>query len=542
MASFSITPGLNKIIGANGTGTGDAICLLNTDGANRNVASGDVVTLLNGTYTFSTAQAILLDSGGLGLGGALTSLTIQGESQSGVILDISGVTFDAIYGGNATNVTLKNLTIIGTPGQSIFRDHSGSPMTGWTIENITVGNTGLTTFTAAPLGGANQTFDGVTAARSVFFYSPTGNLGTGVTVRNITTTSAYQAINVVSVTGVGTNLDLTIDGIDARAHVSLVTDGVDTATDPITQSPIANAVLLTNCRDVRVSNVKSDYTRSWGIKVQSSNNTHQSRDISISNVFIAHTAQTGLHVGNTAPEVARTYRVHLRNITVEDALDGYGIEFENSVQDSSLIGFTVRRVQRYGVALAECTENIIVTGGTIDTVGDLIGGAPGANASSGIITSTGRRHKITENIISNCVRGLTIQHDASQHNPNDGGVDSDGVTTGNVATNTQRTLFRDNVMMDVDYAYQLNTSAMPSTGGATMAHMLGPNTIFTPSLAFCRIDGVNKTQAELEATFPSSIEHSDTVVAGSRPPKNLLVQSFAINTATPRAIVLMFDL
>ncbi|MGH7177320.1 MAG: hypothetical protein ACREJC_08075 [Tepidisphaeraceae bacterium] len=263
---------------------------------------------------------------------------------------------------------------------------------------------------------------------------------------------------------------------------------------------------------MRINNVKASYLAARGITILSNDNAKQSRDISISNAFVSFSSGTGIHSGNTTAGVARSYRIHLRNITVEDVYDGYGVEFENSVQDSSLVGFTIRRSQRYGVAIAECTENIIVSGGRIFDVGDNIGGAPGANASSGIITSTGRRHKITNNLISGCIRGITIAHDATQVNPADALTDSDGVSTSGVATNTQRTIFNGNVITGSTWAYQLNTNAMPSTGGATMAHMIGPNTVVTPSTAFARIDGVNKTQAEVEAAFPASIDASDTVV------------------------------
>ncbi|MGH7177695.1 MAG: hypothetical protein ACREJC_09970, partial [Tepidisphaeraceae bacterium] len=181
MADLFVDPGLNTIQTA-------------INAANN--TSGDRVILRNGTYTFNTSQAMLFASAVTGT--LFTNLTVMAENPGLAILNLTGVGFDAIYGDNATGVTIKDIVLTGTPSSGgVVRDHADSPMTGWTFQNIT-------------LNAMNKTF----------FDRPTVAPGVGITIKNITTTALYNALYVINVFGPATNLDMVIDGVDARLHVA----------------------------------------------------------------------------------------------------------------------------------------------------------------------------------------------------------------------------------------------------------------------------------------------------------------------------------
>jgi hypothetical protein len=214
-------------------------------------------------------------------------------------------------------------------------------------------------------------------------------------------------------------------------------------------------------------------------------------------VWVRRATNIGVHVGNTDghdvhPNWPRsmTNHVYMDNIRVEGTLTGYGIEYENLVSDCSLHHFFVLDCVNYGVALAEDTEKIQVTGGYIN-------GITGSN-SAGIITSCGQQNEIANNVIRNCDYGIKIQSNAS------------------FIIVPNRNIIRGNTIDGTKYAYGINlAAAMPS--GVT-ANMLGPNTITTPTVAFASDHvGGSRTQAQFEGDYPTNIDHSDSVVGSAFP-------------------------
>lgn len=452
-AVINVTAGVDKITASPGLSS---------------AAAGDTIILAAGTYTFGAANFPIITHGPA-LGRAanwFTSLTIRGVSSATVILDLTGVTGTAIYGGDATNVTIANVTFSGSAG-SFMRDASNSNYQGWTFKSIKLAGMTTIPFLLGPSGWPPAT-------------------GTGITIKNITTTSTFAAAKVVAITGARNNLDLLIDNIDARLH---------------TASSLNIGVHLTNVWDVRLRNVRVDDPTDSGVKVDATAADSAAtkigavstvRKVYISDVWVKRAGNLGVHVGNTEgydlhPSWPRgmVNNVHMNNIRVEGSIAGYGIEYETLVSNCTLTGFYVYNCVNYGVALAEDTEKIVVSGGFIDHI-------TGAN-SAGIITSCGTQNIIVNNLIRDCDYGVKIQSNVL------------------FLITPSRNIVRENTMVGVDYAYGVNlAAAMPS--GVT-ANMIGPNTIVTPLVAFASDHvGASRTQAQWEADYPTSIDVSDTVV------------------------------
>ena len=451
-------------------------------------ASGDVIILRNGTYTATAASNFVIMTSGFTGHAAYTKLTIQAQNPGLAILDFSNVTNDAIFGGDAAGVTLKDLTFSGSPGTGNLRDLAGSAYTNWTFDGIR--------FT-------NSTKTGIQLTQAT---------GVGITLKNLSTTSTFSGPFVVNISGPNSDLDLLIDGVDGRVHARATPNN-------IAKSPMTSVVLLQNVHDARVRNIRGDYMSGIGLDILSNNNAIQTKNIYVSDVWITRSTDAGVHVGNTTAAVARTSNVHLRNIRVENCANGYGIEFENSVSDCSLNGYTVIHSQRMGAVIAEDTENIQVSGGFVTDVADSIFtyAVPGdghvtsaaiANQSAGLVMSTGRRHRMTNNVVLNCVRGVVETNDTTQVNPADGGSFS------GTWVPAQRNVIRENVFIGCSYIYGVSSNSMPYGGGRANAHMIGPNYFSTPSVAFAFLNNsTTLTQAQFESQFAHNIDKSDVLGA-----------------------------
>lgn len=469
--------------------------------------AGDKIVLAAGTYTCNpgvgsgATRMMLFESGAWGA--SKSNIIIEGADQATVILDMSGCTADGIYGGDATDVTIRKLTITGLTGGSTFRDQAGSIYTRWTIEDISVGD--LTN------AGASSS-----VSATSFFASTGARLGVGLTIRRITTLAAFRSKHLIYIVGRNADLDLDIDGIYAETHAG--TGGV------VANSPVQTHIYLENVHRFKLNNVHAAYANERCVNIIHTSSVNV-QDGLVTDLWLSYCVQPAIHIGNTAELVARTFRVHCRNVNVAHVSDGYGFEFENSCYDCSLIKGSVIDVQRYGVAIAECTERITVTDVYIDTVGNLNAGVPNTALSVGIIASTNRRHTIRRNYIKNCKYAFSIQHDDTQQNPNDGGI------CANVATPTWQHVIRDNVIEACAYVHKVSTNAMPwakdnanefGAGAAAnlsaprlrdMSHRLGPNVYTNLTGAYAEVDTVDKTQAQFEALFPDNIFSADVPVS-----------------------------
>lgn len=470
MAAFNITPGLNKILGVNGVNSDPtSFCFLNTDGTSRDVTNGDVCTLLNGTYTFTTGQAIPFDIGLIG-GAARSNIVVQGESQAGVILNIAGCTQDAIHGGDspnhATNITIKNMTITGTPTGSVVRQNANSLMTGWTFENITL--------------------DAITKS---FFDRLAATTGAGITFKNITTTSNYAGTYVIGMLGTNTNHDLKIDGVDARLHTNAMQRGV--YLDDVRNARVYN---------VRVANPAASATFQSGIYVRSNDVAKGLLDVEIENCEVdggGANTQPLIYGGNqSAYKVSQ--HIFIRGCTVSNS-GSYGIELEGGVVDSEIVACRVTNCTTNGIPIPDSNQNILVADNVIDGVSGTFG--------AGVAVVCGQRHRVLRNTISNCA--VAIRHDEN----GDVAQAPDGVNL----MNNELNVIRGNIIMNVGHAYHVTTAAMPTDA---LANKFGPNTIYTPSVAFAQItaggdSGNLATQANWETKYPESIEKSDTVITES---------------------------
>lgn len=431
--------------------------------------SGDTLVLSAGTYTFTAGKFIIItDSGALGLGAPFTSLTIRGVSAASVIIDCTpGAASPAIYGGDAAKVTLANMTFVGmTGGNGFIRDASNSAYQGWTFQNLKFGSGTNTPFKLGYAGWPPAT-------------------GTGITFHGLTTTSAFGGLNVIDIVGARNNLDMLIDGVDARLHNGTLQRGIH----------------MTNVWDVRIRNVRVDDPLDTGMTIEPTaadsaatkiGAVNTVRKIYISDVWVRRAANVGVHIGNTDGHDVHaswprgmTSDVHMNNIRVEGTVTGYGIEYENLVTECSLVGFYVYNCVNYGVALAEDTERILVSGGFVDTI-------TGVN-STGIITAAGQQNIITNNFIRNCDTAFKIQYNAS------------------FIITPARHIVRENTVANVKYLYGINSdSSMPSD---VTANMLGPNTVVTPTVAFANTqDHGALTQAQFVAQYPTNIDAPDIVV------------------------------
>lgn len=452
-AVVNVTEGENKLWPTNAPG------LDKRNDGTTDTASGDTLILAAGTYTFSAINnAMMFDHGGLGHGAAFTSFTVRGVSVATVILDFTGVSFDAIYGGSAANVTLANMTIIcsgAAPGSGWIRDHASSVYAGWTFENIRIGACGTT-------------------AKVPFLFAGAATVpGAGITFKNIATTSAFNATSLFQITGGTVDLNMHITGIDLRLHTSAM----------------LKAIHLTDVRDVRIDNCTVYGCATIPIQVQSSNVALGVYDVDIVNCVVdgqGLPTAPGIHVGNqTVSRVTKGVRVHgntVRNI------NSYGIELEGGTRDSEIIGNTITGVISNGIPIPDDTRNIIVAYNTIDGVS--------GSFCAGIAVVYGRGHRIINNIIRNVVgtagNGTAIRHDEN----------------GDIALENEWNVISGNVIYNVDSVYHVTAASMPQT---VVANKFGSNR-YSNATIYSTVDAVTKTQAEFAALFPVSIAAAD--VAG----------------------------
>jgi len=400
--------------------------------------AGDRLILADGTYTFN-ATGVELDP--VALGKTLTGLTIMAENYGGAIIVMTGCPAAFCQCRGVESVTWDGLHFTGNPNGKVFDDAGGAP-TGWVWKNLLA-----------------------SCARTLIDISTTA---LSMVISDITTTASYTGPSVVQLTGVAAvNSDALIKKIDARIHGPGVIHGVR----------------LVNMRDVRTRELRAYDMVNYGFKTHSDDDAIQVRDIIASNIEVRRAGLVGIHIGNTAT-VAHTSKVYIYDAIVEDTIDGYGIEFENLTSECELVGYRIERTQKIGVALAEDTENILVTNGLVDTVG-----TPGT--SSGVVTAVGRRHRIHHNTFTNVTWGITIAQPLGFSTPE------------------ERNLIRENIFVNTHYVYRCGTTGMPS---GQLAHMLGPNIVLAPTINYSTVNEVPRTKAEFEALFPDCIDEPDIMI------------------------------
>ncbi len=467
----NVSPGLNTIQAA-------------ITGANDNT-NGDEIILADGTYTFSGNNAMIFTSAVTGttftaLADGSARIVVRGQSRDGVILDFAGTVFDATYCGNAQAVTIQDMTWKGgvstNASFAYIRDNADSAYVGWTFDNIKIDSPTVNPHT-----------------RSAFQLS-TNPPGAGLTIKNIVTTANYNGQYVIHILGTNADLNMRIYNIDARLHVT---------------GAMTSAIRLIDVRDVRIDGVQIFKPTGMGLQVQSSDVAKGVYDVDIFNVIAdgnSTNTEPLIHIGhNSAYKVTKRVRVHGAIVSNSGS---YGIEMEGGVEDSEIVNCRVTNVTNHAIPIPDSNRNLLISDNTIDTVSGAL--------NSGVAMVCGRRHRVYRNVISNCYSG--IRHDEN----GDVGQAADGV---NVLDN-QLNVVRDNIIYNVSYAYRVTANSMPPNAAgahpvgaeaASLANQFGPNTIYTPTVAFCQIDSVDKTKAEFEAAFPKSIAVSDTVLSSTTP-------------------------
>ena len=166
----------------------------------------DRIILAEGTYTLTATLNVL------------KSLTIEGESQEGVIIDASAT--GASWGINvsADDVTLKNLTVVppagpgtrGTSGGGAYAIHAAYDIptktanTGLTLQDITINDSNRTAFDIHGFDGV--TLSGLTATGAAYGNGIQLSGCTGVTITGCTTSgNAWGGIAVYASKGADLN-------------------------------------------------------------------------------------------------------------------------------------------------------------------------------------------------------------------------------------------------------------------------------------------------------------------------------------------------
>jgi hypothetical protein len=463
------------------------------DAVNAAPAAATTFLLGAGTYTLDGRFLFLLAAV---VGHSCSNYTFQGVDRDTVIIDITDSSAsgnDSIYGGDAANVTLKDMTITGTPagGAAFLRDAALTVYTGWTFDNIKFNNTHITPFKL----GYNMA------------------LGTGITIKNIVTTAnfggtAYNALaSVIDITGPASDLGLTIDNIDCRLNngfVKRVVYGID-------------------IRDAVIRNIKGYGLYGGAVRLLAVTNGNYR--VSVTNVYLdnawdgvdvgaqptsphyAGVAEPGCYSGNPEESAVRVSRqVHFSNIHIRNNAS-YGIELENDAQYCSVVGFRIYNVHGNGLPLAEETQNNTVSDGTIDTVR--------GTGNPGIALAHTAYNKVSRVTISNCDWG--IRHvDAYKH--------VDNVTP--FITRNLKNEISDCVFINVTTPYYVELNSLTNAGTESIAYAgaFANNKVYGTFTSYSIVsyglaDDRNKTQAEFEALFPHTVKRSDTV---STDPPNYL--------------------
>jgi hypothetical protein len=419
----------------------------------------DRIILRDGVYNITSGGGPGIDFRAGATGHAeFGALEIFSENEKGAILNFDALNGNALHTGAGANVKISNQVWTcggGNTGQGDngFLNATGMGV-GWTFEDIDVD-----------------------AMTSKPFYFASATIGLSTTFRRITSLANFAAQNIIYIVGSTTNLDLYLGAIDGRLH---------------TEGSMDSAVRFGDVRDARIREMWTYRTNMYGLWIQAAS-ANGTQDIDGSRIYIDTTigSTAALHVGHTDFQYPGV-RVHLSDVHTNDTAV-YGIEFENGANNCSLIRFSIRRANQFGLALAENTTNIEVCEGEIDTV-------IGATAA-GIAMVKNSRHRVQRNIIGNV--SSAIRYDEA----------------GNVPPNVenQRNTIKDNIFYGIEYAYRVESNAFDAD---PLSAMIGPNLVFSPSAAFALVGGVPKTQAEFEtnAAIAPSIDESDTVSTGDYPP------------------------
>ena len=418
--------------------------------------SGDRIILRNGLYTFTgQSAAFILDSGFVG-GGAFTNLEITSQNEKGAILDFTGISSDAIYGGDAQQVKINNMVWQGNPTGQFLRDHANSSYTGWNFDEIDVDATTKTPFL-------------ITVA-----------LGIGLRITNITSRANFAAARVIELWGPASNIDLFIAYIDGRLHTA--PGGVTT---------MNTCVKLRDVRDARVRYVEAYDCLVHGLEFMHVDPAKGQRDIFAQHLHVVKTGGVGMHVGNTAlignPGEVYTTRVYVDDYHSEDTA-AYGFEFENRVAQCSLTNYHIERATTIGVPFAEDTEDIVVAHGVIDGVA-----SSGAGTGAGTAMVNAQDHRFFDNVVANCVYGVQL-------------ASSGGFTIPN-----ERDVIKENKFYNCDYIYKFYTAAFPTNQAA---NRVGPNAFTAPKIAYALVNDAPQTQAQFSAlaSMSPSIDEPDVLL------------------------------
>jgi len=447
MATVTITAGVDKLQTAFST-----------------AVAGDTITCGAGTYTFldaTSTRAMIFDSGAVGH--SLSGITIKATTPGTVIFDFSGLSDVAFYGGDATGVTIKDITFKGMPTNGYFRDLANSNYTGWVFQNIVLDDINNSGTNKAPFKLSHAT------------------IGTGIIIRDITTTANYKCDYVVLFYGTTTELFLTVINVDARVH-----DG-----------GLLACVWLEDVRRARVIDCKVNGPTTNGFKAFSNDAAKGAYYIDFINCAVDGkslltgallTSGPGLYAGNSDPDAAHATRyVNFINCSAYN-IASYGMEIENDTRYCNFYNCSTYNTTQIGIAFAEETQYNGIYNCTIDTV-------IGATAE-GIALVHNRGTVAIHNTIKNVHYGI-------RHNET-------GVFTIENEINT----IANNVFSNVPIIYQVTTASMPplaadtTFAGAYLHNNFGPDVVYGSTTTYAEVDGVNKTQAQFEALFPPSIASS----------------------------------
>ena len=213
---------------------GNSPCFTSWTDAQTAAVSGDKIVLMDATYTISPGKSILEIH---------KSLIVEGQSQSGVILDASSVSSSGIWVG-AANVSISNLTIQNAPGYGLLNEMNRAD--GLSLSNVTIQN-------GSKSGIGLRAIDNVNISNVTL----TNNVGNGisltsatqVTIDGITSSgNQFQAVNgftaavgIFSTNENGSSSQITLQGAVSIAEpvcLYLQPGPLDTA-NILTNPPIA---------------------------------------------------------------------------------------------------------------------------------------------------------------------------------------------------------------------------------------------------------------------------------------------------------------